>query len=86
MARTPKEMLEEILSWPECGGFQHERLAEILSEFEARIEKLEGGEVVFCADCLMYGTPAPGFYDCGNCGSKRIRIYREVVDRTTLGL
>lgn len=41
MARSPKDFLEELMSWPENGGFQYERLFEVLSEFEARLETLE---------------------------------------------
>jgi hypothetical protein len=45
MARSKKEMLDEILSWPECGGFQIEKLAEILAGFEERLEALEDAGV-----------------------------------------
>lgn len=41
MARSKKEMLDEILTWPECGGFQVEKLAALLADFEERLEALE---------------------------------------------
>jgi hypothetical protein len=40
-ARSPKELYEELVTWPECGGFQIDRLAEVLAEFEARLVALE---------------------------------------------
>lgn len=41
MARSEVDLTEELWSWPENGGFQHDRLIELLAEYERRIEQLE---------------------------------------------
>jgi hypothetical protein len=35
--------------------------------------------IVFCLNCLTSGIPRlPPDYECGNCGSKNLRVYQEI--------
>lgn len=38
---TVEELKEELYGWPENGGFQYDRLLEILVELYAKIKRLE---------------------------------------------
>lgn len=58
MARTGGELLEHLLRWPEQGGFQIERLAVILAEYEGRLEALEGIAGRAAAAAISFGSGA----------------------------
>lgn len=73
MPRTVKKLTGELISWPECGGFQYDRLIELLVELEARVEALErtSGVLYVTCDCCGWTGPRAALNgeSCPSCGA-----------------